>query len=231
MTFQPYQKTPLDISFTYKNTQLEVVNDFTLLGLVIDKHVNWKAHIKSIRSKISSFAYALYETKKTTDIQTALALYHAYASAWLSYGIILWGHSTDVVILFIQQNKLIRILANIGNMETCKPHFQKYKILTLPCTYILEICKFTRQNPDLFKQRQDLPTKHALRYKNKLLLPASRLKIYSNSTYVMAIKVYNKLPSVLKSEESYTKFIKKVKCLLVSKCYYSVNEYLNDKFE
>uniref|UniRef100_A0A2H1WLJ1 SFRICE_040571 n=1 Tax=Spodoptera frugiperda TaxID=7108 RepID=A0A2H1WLJ1_SPOFR len=132
MTFHPYQRTPLNIDFTFEGSKLETVREFTLLGLVIDTHINWKAHIQKTHSKIAKFSYALREIKKTTNLQTALTTYYAYAYAWLSYGVTLWGYSTDAQTLFTQQKKLIRILGNIEQTDSCKPFFQKQNILTLP---------------------------------------------------------------------------------------------------
>ncbi|KAG6449746.1 hypothetical protein O3G_MSEX006201 [Manduca sexta] len=99
ITFHPPQKQPLNIDISYKGTTLELVKNVTLLGLDIDSHINWKQHIQ----KISKFTYALYEIKKTTDVKTALSSYYAYAYSWLSYGVILWGNSTDAQILFTLQ--------------------------------------------------------------------------------------------------------------------------------
>ncbi|KAF9806627.1 hypothetical protein SFRURICE_012164 [Spodoptera frugiperda] len=131
--------------------ELETVNEFTLLGLTIDTNINWKSHILKLKSKISKFSYALYEIKKTTDLKTALTMYYAYAHAWFTYGIILWGNSTDA-------QKLIRIITNIEQTDSCKPHFTRHKILTLVNIYILELCKLVRKYPDFYKKRR-----HALK--------------------------------------------------------------------
>lgn len=138
--FYPHQKSPLNIDFTYENNRIETVNDVTLLGLIIDTHLNWKSHIQKLKSKLSSFAYALREVKITTDIQTSLTIYYAYAYAWFSYGVIMWGNSTDAPSLFILQKKLIRIIFNLHNTDSCKPYFVEHKILTLPCIYIYWKC-------------------------------------------------------------------------------------------
>lgn len=228
MTYYPHQKTPLDINYSYTNYKLDVVDEFTLLGLVVDTHLNWKSHIKRIRGKLSSFAYALREIKKSTDLHAALVTYYAYAHAWLSYGIILWGNSTDSQTLFTAQKKLIRILVNVANTESCKSHFQQQKILTVPCMYILEICKFVHKYPDYFTQRDDHQSSYSLRHRNKLRLPPSYLKIHSHGTYAMSVKIYNKLPTKIKTEAKNTIFIRLLKEYLVHKCYYSINEYLEE---
>ncbi|KAF9813756.1 hypothetical protein SFRURICE_007911 [Spodoptera frugiperda] len=92
IAFHPYQKSPLNLQFSFNNHIIETVNEFRLLGISIDKNINWKLHIKNIKSKLSKFIYAFREVKKTTNLQTALVVYYAYAYAWLSYGIIMWGY-------------------------------------------------------------------------------------------------------------------------------------------
>lgn len=229
ITFHPYQKTPLNVQFSFNNHIIETVNEFKLLGITIDKNITWKSHVINIKSKLSKFIYAFREVKKTTNLQTALVMYYAYAYAWLSYGIIMWGYSTDAPTLFTVQKKLIRILVNIQQTDSCKPHFIEQNILTLPCMYILEICKFAHKHQDFYTKRENIQIRYTLRHKTRLNLPSSRLKIHSTSPLVMSVKIYNMLPETIKNEKKLHLFVKKLKKLLLKKCYYSVDEYLSDK--
>lgn len=233
MSFHPHQKQRLNLNFKSnfdgKDFEFKNVNEHTLLGLIIDTNVNWKQHIVKIHRKLSSFSYALGEIKKTTDLATAITTYYAYAYAWLSYGVILWGSSTDVPSLLTMQKKLIRIMANIESTDSCRPYFAKYKILTLPCIYIYEMCKFVRKHPSLFTKRDDNITKHHLRPRNKLTLPGSNIKHHSSSPLAMSIKIYNKLPDYLKNITNDKNFIKDLKSILLKKCYYSIKEFIDDK--
>lgn len=229
ITFHPRQKIPININYSFNNIKLEVVNKSSLLGLDIDTNINWKSHIQKLKAKLSKFSYALREIKKTTDLKTALVTYYAYAYAWLKYGVILWGNSTDAPMLFTLQKKLLRIIINIEETESCKPHFQEMKILSLPSLYIFETCKFVRKYPEFYTKREDIQKKITLRHKNRLNLPTSRLKMHSDSAYVMSIKLYNKLPEPIRNIDKYNIFMNKLKTFLIDKSYYSVNEYLNDK--
>lgn len=56
------------------------------------------------------YTHYMYSLKSNTDIKTAMSVYYAYAFAWLKYGIILWGNSTDANDLFIMLKKFVRIL-------------------------------------------------------------------------------------------------------------------------
>lgn len=199
-----------------------------MLGIDIDKNISWKSHIQNLSSRISRFTYALWELKRSTDTKTATTAYYAYAHSWLSYGIILWGNSTDAPKIFTLQKKCIRILANIHNRESCKPHFINLRILTLISIYILEVCKFVRKNLQLFPQARDKYTcTQNLRYLNKLAMPQSRLGLHSSSTYVMAIKVYNSIPEIIASEIQYNKFVKKLKIFLINHSFYTLQEFLD----
>ncbi|KAF9793818.1 hypothetical protein SFRURICE_010225 [Spodoptera frugiperda] len=204
ITFHPHQKATIKLNYSYNNTKLEQVNEFTLLGITIDTHVNWKVHIQKIRAKLSKFSYALREIKKTTNLQTALVTYYAYAQAWLSYGIILWGNTANHI-------------------------SKKHKILTLTCLYILEICKFVRLHPEFYNARQDIQKKYSLRHKNRLNLPTSNLKIHSSGPLIMSIKIYNNLPRMIKDETKTSVFLNKLITFLHSKCYYSIKEFMDDK--
>lgn len=230
MQFRPYQKTPLDIHLTYNNITLESVDTFTLLGLDIDVHLNWKSHINKIRSKLSSFTYALSELRKATDLKTCLSAYYAYAFAWLRYGIILWGASVDAQDLFISQKKCIRILTNTKIPDSCTPHFRALKILTLVSIYILEISKFVRKYPIFFHKVNDQPRRYQSRHKHNLVIPTSKLKMHKNSPHSMAVKIYNKIPEKIKSQENNKIFEYRLKEMLIKKCYYELDDFFSDKF-
>jgi hypothetical protein len=229
MQFRPYQKQPLNIEYSFNTTKLECIDTFSLLGLNIDKNINWKDHIQTISSKLSRFTYALYELKKTTDLKTATSAYYAYAHSIFRYGILLWGNSTNVNSLFILQKKCIRTLVNIKKTETCRPYFKKLGILTLASLYILEACTFVKTHKHFFLQAKDRHAKPLnLRHNNFLALPTSSLKLYHSGPHMMCIKIYNKIPLTIKSTEPVNQFKKSLHKYLVSKSFYTVTEFFDD---
>ena len=147
--FKPYQKSALQITYDFNNIKLDIITSATLLGIDFDSQLNWKPHIQKIWKKMTSFIYALQHLKRVTDFKTALTAYYAYAHSRLSYGVILWGNSTEVEKVFILQKKCVRIMQNINQMESCRPYFTKHRILTLTSIYIFESSKFVRKHVDL----------------------------------------------------------------------------------
>lgn len=227
--FKPYQKAPLQINYTYQDTPIETVESTTLLGIDIDSNLSWKPHIHRLAKKLSSSIYALNQLKKVTDFKTALTAYYAYIHSRLTYGIVLWGNCTDIQDIFILQKRCIRILTNIDQMESCRPHFVKHSILTLTSIYIYESCKFVKKHISLYSPVKNYESKRNNRGKNTLKKPFSKLKLFTSGPHSMVIEIYNNIPSHIKTSETLPIFLKKLRHYLISKCYYNLNEFFKDK--
>lgn len=228
MQFKPTQKKPLEILLKIDDTQIEEVNEFKLLGVTIDSGMNWKAHIQVTKTKLTKLLYALKTVKMNSNHESALSIYFANIYSCLRYGVVLWGASTDANQLFIMQKKCIRVLANIRIPNSCRPYFIQFKLLTLPSIYIMESAIFARKHPTLFKAKID-SDKTRSQYRNKFVMPCTNLAIYKNSPYCKCIRVINKIPDDIKLEPNDKLFRNKLKNLLIEKCYYSVDEFLDDK--
>lgn len=124
------------------------------------------------------------------------------------------------------QKKCIRAINGIPPWESCKPLFQKLKILTLPGMYILECAKFVRRHFDLFIKAQDrCPRK--VRDPDRIVLPrAPRTSLYKKNCYHMCGLIYNKIPKNFKELPNNLFFIK-LKLWLLEKGFYSINEFIN----
>jgi hypothetical protein len=220
--FKPYQKTPLDLHTLTIKTEIQEVNEVNLLGLKLDSGLNWKGHVEHLKVKLSRFVYALSVIKRNTSVECARSAYHAYAYAWLRYGVVLWGHSVNAHDIFIMQKKCLRIIVNIRQPESCKNHFVKQNILTLPSIYILEIGMFVRKHMYLFEFVK------STRRQNKLVIPESKLNMFKQGPYYRSIKIYNNIPDYIKTEVKDTIFCTKLKNYLMEKAYYSVQEFMAD---
>lgn len=225
--FKPYQKKTLQIMYYHKNILLDSVQSAKLLGIELDSGMTWKAHIQKLNAKLSTFIYALCQIKRTTDLATCLTIYYAYAHSWLKYGVILWGNSSSIAEIFTLQKRCLRIIANIKPTDSCRPHFIKFKILTLVSMYILEACKFVRKNSHLYSPLTGV--KRNNRNEHKLRLPTSKLQIFTSGPHCMAIKMYNKIPNEIKRIEKPHNFNKQLKQYLELKCYYNLQEFFDDK--
>lgn len=227
MTFKNnYNHNPeLDnLEIKYNNKNINKVDSTKFLGLYIDSHLTWKNHIEKVCSKLKSFSYALHMLSKVVNQKAVLSAYHAYVVCALRYGLIFWGNSTDKTDAFKAQKRCIRSICKLKSTDTCKPHFIKLKLFTLPSLYILEIVLFVKTNYDLFGKF------NSARYKNKISAASHSTALFNKSIFGMAPIVYNHLPNSIREIQVVHLFKKRLSQLLLEKAYYSLGEFLQDKF-
>ncbi|XP_072934947.1 uncharacterized protein [Epargyreus clarus] len=105
--------------------------------------------------------------RNLVDLKAVLTAYHGFVATTLRYGVMFWGNSTNRELAFKAQRRCIRAMCNLKQRDSCKPHFKKLHILTLPSLYIFECAVFVKSNPKEFQFRS------GPRHKDKLtLLPA-----------------------------------------------------------
>ena len=61
------------------------------LGVLIDKHLNWKANIDYVIKKLSYAARIQSIIRHYVNKQTLIKLYYSFAYPYLKYGIISWA--------------------------------------------------------------------------------------------------------------------------------------------
>jgi len=110
---------------------------------------------------------------------------------------------------------------------SCKPLFQKLKILTLTSLYVFSMMRFLSSNLDKFTFSSSVHNFNT-RQRLKLYKPVAHLKIYQCSPYYTCIKIFNKLPDDLALQLTTKKqFLSKLKKYLVDRPYYTLHEFMN----
>ena len=69
-------------------------------------------------------------------------VYLSIVHSIISYSIIFWGVSTHSKIIFKIQKRIIRIIMNSGNKDSCQDLFKKLNILSLQSQYIFSLLMF-----------------------------------------------------------------------------------------
>lgn len=225
--FRTYKQNDIKLDITYNNERICAVETTDFLGFTIDQHCNWKAHIDKVCSKLNRFVYALRRLRQTVSMEAAISAYYGYVSSVLSYGLLLWGNSVNILLVFRLQKKCIRAICNAWSTESCKPLFQDLKVLPLACMYIKVICIFVRQNSGYFPKHSDVLMRHT-RHRDRLFLPKCKLEMFKRNAYVQAIIIFNKLPDEIK-QLPYYMFKNKLTAWLLEHCFYTIKEYLNYK--
>ena len=136
-----------------ENNEVECVDNFTLLGITLDKNLNWKQHIGLVSSKISRTIGILNKLKHFLPFNIKLTIYNSLVSSYINYGILAWGHHCDRLVKL--QKKAIRIINLSKYNAHTDPLFKKSRLLKANDTFNLFQFKFFykfvhQQLPDYF---------------------------------------------------------------------------------
>ncbi len=113
------------------------------LGVILDKEINWKKHIQSLKSKLNNVLRYFYFLKDICNQKLLRSLYFSLVHSRLEYGIFCWGGTFEVHLnsIFVQQKKFLKIITKTGRREPSYPLFLEQRILPLKYTFVLKVLK------------------------------------------------------------------------------------------
>lgn len=212
-----------NINVTYDNKNIDTVSDTKYLGITINNKLDWKPQVQQLCKALSTAAFALYKLAPVMDVDALLTAYHGIVASRLRYGIIFWGNATDRDLVFKAQKRCIRSMFGLSRMDSCKPYFNRYKLLTFPSIYILESALFVKSNPELFERLTSVRNRNR-RDNDEVHVPRANTALMYKSVLCMAPKLYNKVPKDIR-DLNISLFKKKLTEYLTQKCIYNINEF------
>jgi hypothetical protein len=208
----------------YQTKLISGVNNIKLLGLHIDKNLNWKTHIHNLLPKLSSACYLIRRMYPLFNMHTLKMIYYTYFPSVMEYGIIFWGTSAESKKVFLLQKRILRIMTGSPPRATCRPLFCKLGILTMVAQYVLSLMRFLASNLELFTFNTSIHNINT-RLSLKLHKPSVRLKLNQQGPYNSCVNIYNKLPNGLASLITNKKlFLNQLKIYLSDKPIYALDE-------
>jgi hypothetical protein len=213
-----------------------------LLGVKITDTFSWKTHCVDVASKLRSTAYRFSMLRANLTLDALKKVYFADVQSHILYTIIIWGGSPHMKEIFIAQKKCIRAMAGkkywrgLEALDSCKPLFEEYKILTVYSLYILESAKFVKKYPDKFTKNSDHPdisvrvTRNTTFKENDLFVKTCSNSSHVQDPLVMLSRIWNHLPQNIKEIESFVLFKNTLKRLLLQHMFYDMHEFFSCKF-
>lgn len=181
------------------------------------------------KKKISSSCYALRKLREVLTTEQIKDVYYALVESRFRYSIKLWGmsYNYNTQKAFILQKRAIRAIARIPSWESCREHFIKLGILTVPSLYILILLTDFIKTRHRYETASEKEARESTRRKDFPSLITPHLNVVRHGVLHQVTRFYNKLPVELKVENRQHVFKRKLKLFLIKKCYYSVNEFLD----
>jgi len=151
MQFSSKTNCEVNMNKNYKSNPIINVSCTNFLGLTLDSTLSWKPHIDQLISKLNSACYVIRSLKSFTPLETLRMIYFSSVHSIISYGIIFWGNSNHSNTIFKLQKRVIRIMMNAGNRQSCCELFRELNILPLYSQYILSLLLFVVKHINMFK--------------------------------------------------------------------------------
>ena len=180
MIFSNPQKVITTPDILVDNTKIECVDNFNFLGITLDRHLNWNAHLDKIATKLSQTIGIMYKLKEYLPQNIMKTIYNSLLLPHLNYGILVWGHKSSRIISL--QKKAVRIVNHSQYLAHTEPIFKSLKLLKLNDIFLHQQLMFyykfvNKQLPVYFS---NLPIKSAThgyqtRNKNKIFKIRTRL--------------------------------------------------------
>lgn len=96
-----------------------------LLGTWLDSNMSFEYHIDYVCGQLNKTFYAIFQMIDYLDEKGLLDLYYAFAYSHLSYNVLSWGKATESNRVFVSQKRILRLIFNLKNIESCKNIFLK----------------------------------------------------------------------------------------------------------
>ena len=228
----PYFNTKLTNDITIDNIKIDIVDNYTFLGLYLDTKLLFNIHIDNLNMKLSKIIY-LIKRLSYLNIKNLILLYNSLFLSNLTYGIEIWGniYNSNLNILNLSQKKIIRIINKkiIDN--------SKLPLIRLSHTSILFYNSNILKLDDLITFRNILIIYNLLnnkyvnditdyfkfnRNKTKFILPLMKTNRFQNTIFFKGPKLYNLIMfnNILKTNTiTHTLKLKKVLKLFFIKQY------------
>ena len=225
LQFLTKKQNEIKLQITASNTLITNISSTKFLGLTIDSTLSWKEHVAELTSKLNKACYAIRVLKPFMTLKALKMIYFAYVHSVLAYGIIFWGdlHHSDSI--FKIQKRIIRIITNSGNRDSCRQLYRQLQILPLPSQYIFSILVFVNNNRSLFLSSSDIHNIN-MHHKHNLHLLPTNLSLVQNGVLHSGSKIYNHLPLHIRLLSNEAKHFKiALRNYLIENVFYSLEEF------
>ena len=129
---------------------------------------------------------------------TLRTIYFSYFHSILLYGIIFWDNFAYSSNIFKIQTRIIRIIMNARNRDSCRHLFKNLKILPLKSQYIFSLLLFVAKSRDLYESNSEIHNINTW-FSSDLHTPTANLTIFQKVPFYFGIKVFNYLPTSIKN--------------------------------
>ena len=183
------------------------------LGLLIDEKLTWNEHSIKLQAKLRKLNYLFYYMKQYFSRKHLIRIYVPLYESVLSYGIIHWGASAHIRPLKVLQNRVCRSIENLNRLTSEEEIYAKMGVMGLENLHKLRLLMFIFKNKEAFRVRENVS---ATRTGGGMMAVDPKMVKYHSRIQAsyQGFKIFNRLPSYLRSEMKISIYKKLIKNLI-----------------
>lgn len=210
-----------DLKIKIDNVLIIRVDKTKFLGVILNEHLSWKDHLKTLSNKISKSLGILLKIRKTLHSDTLLMLYRTLIQPYIEYCNIVWASESSSALtnLYRKQKKAVRVITFSKWNAHTKPIFYRLKLLPVYEINKLQLSCFVYkalnqllpvQFHSLFTLNSDIHN-HFTRQISKIHILPCRIKVRQFSIKIYGAKQWNSLTKFITDSPSLNIFKKRCK--------------------
>ena len=217
------QRKPSHYVYNIHGVLIDSVKEAKYLGVTIDNKLSWSPHIHAVCKKAHNTLNFLYRNFKTCPPSIKAKLYLAYVRPILEYCCSVWDPHTDANIKILEavQRRAARFAFNIYsrydrvtplllqlNWIPLRERRARVKVTLLYKTInnIVEIHTNYLTNPSDDSATDATAEEIHTRQFDQIFIPYARTNPYFFSYFISTIRLWNSLPTAMKSAQSLSSF-------------------------
>ena len=104
------RRTVDPIHILLNNKAIDIVPQFNYLGIILDEHLSWKAHVAMVTGKLPKINGILSRLKYIYPSHVLLTIYKSLFVPHINYGSFVWGQNYDSISKL--QKRVIRTITH-----------------------------------------------------------------------------------------------------------------------
>ena len=133
----------LELQFSINDIEIDRVNEFLLLGVILDEHLSCKSPIQNAARKVSKSVGIIHKSSFCLNKISLCTLYYSLVHPYLHYCASFWGstYQSNLKRLINLQKRVIRIVSRSSFDAHANPIFVSLRILKFEVIIKLQIGK------------------------------------------------------------------------------------------
>lgn len=198
------------------------------LGVYLDHHLKWNVHINYITKKVRSLFHKFRRFRNIFKLEQLKMLYRALIEPHLTYGNVAWGGTTNNHIDRLEkaQKWILKIIYNKSYTYPTEMLYGESGVFDIRQLFCFSLLVKQHTYKEVVVPIHNYSIRNMT---DKVRVPKAGKTITQRSFYYLGPRIYNSLPTELKTINSILLFKKKIKCWIESKSRLEVHSLIDIK--